>query len=69
MSAAAVVFWLIGFDIIYALQDYEFDRRHGLHSLVVAWGPANALRAAFLSHMIMCALLLFFGLFVPRGTH
>ena len=60
--AAAVVFWLIGFDIIYALQDYDFDRRHGLHSLVVAWGPANALRAAFLSHMIMCALLLFFGL-------
>jgi 4-hydroxybenzoate polyprenyltransferase len=61
--AAAVVFWLIGFDIIYALQDYEFDRRHGLHSLVVAWGPRNALRAAFLSHMIMCGLLLLFGLF------
>jgi 4-hydroxybenzoate polyprenyltransferase len=60
--AAAVVFWLIGFDIIYALQDYEFDRRHGLHSLVVAWGPLNALRAAFLSHMITCALLLAFGL-------
>jgi 4-hydroxybenzoate polyprenyltransferase len=60
--AAAVVFWLIGFDIIYALQDYEFDRQHGLHSLVVAWGPANALRAAFLSHMIMCGLLLLFGL-------
>ena len=60
--AAAVIFWLIGFDIIYALQDYEFDRQHGLHSLVVAWGPGNALRAAFLSHMIMCGLLLFFGL-------
>ena len=60
--AAAVVFWLIGFDIIYALQDYEFDRKHGLHSLVVAWGPKNALRAAFLSHMIMCGLLLGFGL-------
>jgi len=60
--ALAVVFWLIGFDIIYALQDYEFDRRHGLHSLVVAWGPTNALRAALLSHMIMCGLLLLFGL-------
>jgi 4-hydroxybenzoate polyprenyltransferase len=60
--AIAVVFWLIGFDIIYALQDYEFDRKHGLHSLVVAWGPKNALRAAFLSHMIMCGLLLLFGL-------
>jgi 4-hydroxybenzoate polyprenyltransferase len=60
--AVAVVFWLIGFDIIYALQDYEFDRAHGLHSLVVAWGPKNALRAAFLSHMITCGLLLIFGL-------
>jgi 4-hydroxybenzoate polyprenyltransferase len=60
--AFAVVFWLIGFDIIYALQDYEFDKAHGLHSLVVAWGPKNALRAAFLSHMLMCALLLVFGL-------
>ncbi len=59
--AFAVILWLVGFDIIYALQDYEFDRRHGLHSLVVAWGPANALKAAFLAHMLMCAALLLFG--------
>ena len=58
----AVVFWLVGFDIIYALQDYDFDRQHGLHSLVVAWGPKNALDAAFLSHMAMWGLLLAFGL-------
>lgn len=62
LLAASVVFWLIGFDIIYALQDYEFDRAHGLHSLVVRWGPANALSAAFLSHMFMWGLLLAFGL-------
>ena len=42
LLALAVVFWLIGFDIIYALQDYEFDRAHGLHSLVVRWGPKHA---------------------------
>jgi 4-hydroxybenzoate polyprenyltransferase len=60
--ALAVVLWLVGFDIIYALQDYEFDKSHGLHSLVVAWGPKNALAAAFLAHMIMCGLLLAFGL-------
>ena len=60
--ALAVVLWLVGFDIIYALQDYEFDRTHGLHSLVVAWGPKNALAAAFLAHMVMCGLLLAFGL-------
>lgn len=60
--AAAVVLWLVGFDIIYALQDYEFDKAHGLHSLVVAWGPKNALAAAFLAHMVMCGLLWGFGL-------
>jgi len=60
--AVTVVLWLVGFDIIYALQDYEFDRKHGLHSLVVAWGPKNALQAAFLAHMLMCGLLLLFGL-------
>ena len=62
LLALAVVLWLVGFDIIYALQDYEFDKSHGLHSLVVAWGPKNALAAAFLSHMIMCGLLIAFGL-------
>jgi 4-hydroxybenzoate polyprenyltransferase len=61
LLAFAVILWLIGFDIIYALQDYEFDKSHGLHSLVVAWGPKNALAAAFLAHMIMCGLLFGFG--------
>lgn len=59
--ALAVVLWLVGFDIIYALQDYEFDKRQGLHSLVVAWGPKNALAAAFLAHLVMCGLLFAFG--------
>jgi 4-hydroxybenzoate polyprenyltransferase len=62
MLACAVILWLVGFDIIYALQDYEFDKAHGLRSLVVAWGPGNALAAAFLAHMIMCGLLVAFGL-------
>jgi 4-hydroxybenzoate polyprenyltransferase len=60
--AVAVILWLIGFDIIYALQDYEFDKSHGLRSLVVAWGPPNALAAAFLAHLVMCGLLFAFGL-------
>lgn len=60
--AISVILWLIGFDIIYSLQDYDFDRTHGLHSLVVAWGPKNALQAAFLAHMLLCGLLLLFGL-------
>jgi 4-hydroxybenzoate polyprenyltransferase len=66
--AAAVVFWLIGFDIIYAIQDCEFDRRQGLHSLVVRWGVANALKASFLAHMIMWLLLVAFGL-LSRFRH
>ncbi len=60
--SAAVVLWLVGFDIIYSLQDYEFDRGQGLRSLVVAWGPKNALHASFLAHLVMCGLLLAFGL-------
>jgi 4-hydroxybenzoate polyprenyltransferase len=59
--AAAVVLWLVGFDIIYALQDYDFDRTHGLKSLAVAWGQNNALQAAFLAHVLMCGLLFAFG--------
>jgi 4-hydroxybenzoate polyprenyltransferase len=59
--AFAVVLWLVGFDIIYALQDYEFDKSHGLRSLVVAWGPQNALATAFLAHLVMCGLLFAFG--------
>ncbi len=59
--ALGVAFWLIGFDIIYATQDYEFDRAHGLHSLTVRWGIKNALQAAFLSHLIMWSLFAAFG--------
>jgi 4-hydroxybenzoate polyprenyltransferase len=62
LLALAVVGWLVGFDIIYSIQDYEFDRRHGLHSLVVRWGVDNALKCSFLSHMIMWGLLVLFGL-------
>lgn len=61
LLSVAVVFWLIGFDIIYAMQDHEFDQKHGLKSLVVAWGVKNALQGAFLSHMIMWGLLAIYG--------
>lgn len=61
LLALAVVLWLTGFDIIYAMQDYEFDRTHGLHSLAVRWGPKNALVAAFLAHLLMWGVLVVFG--------
>ena len=60
--ALAVFCWLVGFDMIYAIQDHEFDRREGLGSLIVRWGVANALHAAFISHVLMLLLLGVVGL-------
>lgn len=62
LLAVAVVFWLVGFDLIYAIQDYEFDRRHGLHSLVVRWGVRNALHASLLAHVTMWLTLAILGI-------
>jgi len=60
--AAAVVFWLVGFDIIYATQDHEFDKARGLRSLPVRLGIARSLRVAWAAHVITAVLLLAFGL-------
>ena len=59
--ALSVLLWLFGFDIIYATQDYEFDRAQGLRSLVVRWGPKNALGVAFIAHLLLWILLAIFG--------
>ncbi len=53
----AVLFWVAGFDILYALQDLEFDRRTGLHSIPVLLGVKGSLIAARLFHLIMIGLL------------
>ena len=66
--AAAVVFWLVGFDIIYATQDCEFDKSQGLRSLPVRWGIAGALRFALVAHVAMVAALLAFGLISKMGV-
>ncbi|HEX2768442.1 MAG TPA: 4-hydroxybenzoate octaprenyltransferase, partial [Geobacteraceae bacterium] len=57
LLAASVVFWLAGFDTLYALQDLEFDRAHGLHSIPVRLGIIGSLRAARIFHLIMLGLL------------
>jgi len=49
--AGAVLFWVAGFDILYALQDEEFDRRAGLFSLPARVGPTWARRLAVLCHL------------------
>jgi 4-hydroxybenzoate polyprenyltransferase len=48
--AAAVMFWVAGFDVIYSVQDVGFDRAHSLHSLPVRLGPQGALRLARVFH-------------------
>lgn len=48
--AAAVAFWVAGFDVLYSLQDVEFDRRVGLYSLPARWGVAKALWASRVFH-------------------
>jgi 4-hydroxybenzoate polyprenyltransferase len=61
---AAVTFWTAGFDVIYACQDYEFDRAAGLFSVPRRLGIAPALRIAQGMHvlMIVCLLALVYGL-------
>lgn len=58
LLAAVILFWVGGFDIIYACQDAEFDRQQGLHSLPARWGIPAALRIAFVSHLLTIACLL-----------
>ena len=57
LIAAAVTFWTAGFDIIYSLQDAEFDRANGLHSLPARIGPANALATSRVFHVLAVACL------------
>ncbi|MBE0569472.1 MAG: UbiA family prenyltransferase, partial [Deltaproteobacteria bacterium] len=54
----AVLFWVAGFDVLYALQDLEFDRSAGLHSIPRHLGVKNSLRIARAFHLVMAALLL-----------
>jgi 4-hydroxybenzoate polyprenyltransferase len=58
----AVLFWVTGFDILYATQDVDFDKKAKLHSIPAAIGVPNALRVAFFSHimMLLCLLTLYY---------
>lgn len=53
----AVVFWLAGFDVLYALQDMEFDRSHGLHSIPQRFGIKKSLILSRIFHFITWLLL------------
>ena len=65
---AIVLFWVAGFDILYALQDLEFDRAAGLHSIPVLLGVTGSLWAARLFHIIMIGLLFTLFTLMQLGT-
>ncbi|HET6880586.1 MAG TPA: UbiA-like polyprenyltransferase [Pirellulales bacterium] len=56
--AAAVTFWVAGFDVIYACQDVEYDMQAGLHSMPALVGVAKALRLAAICHLLTVLALL-----------
>ncbi|MCS7168360.1 MAG: UbiA-like polyprenyltransferase [Gemmatales bacterium] len=64
----AVLFWVAGFDTIYALQDVDFDRRAGLFSLPARWGVPAALWVARACHVLTVVFLIGVGLSAALGT-
>ena len=61
----AVIFWLAGFDVLYALQDIEFDRKYGLFSIPQRFGIRRSLYIARTLHVVTFGLLVLTGL--PYG--
>jgi 4-hydroxybenzoate polyprenyltransferase len=63
----AVLFWLPGFDILYALQDREFDLAEGLRSIPARFGVRNSLYLARVLHAASCAMLAWAGVLFHLG--
>jgi len=58
--AGGVLFWVAGFDLLYSLQDIEFDKAHGLHSIPSQFGAKNTMHIAKLFHLMTIVLWSFF---------
>ncbi len=65
--ALAVIFWLAGFDVLYALQDIEFDRSYGLYSIPKRFGVQKSLQLARSFHAVSFLLLVLNGLIFGLG--
>ena len=63
----SVLFWVSGFDIIYALQDEEFDKTQKLHSIPVLMGKKNALLLSNVLHMVTASFILYAGYYAELG--
>ncbi len=64
---AAVLFWLLGFDVLYALQDREFDVKAGLHSIPQRFGVRRSLWISRASHSVTMAALVWLGFLRSLG--
>ena len=67
LIGAGVLFWVAGFDIIYAIQDVEFDRRMSLHSIPADFGIKNSLSVSSLSHFLTIFFFALAHLVYPFG--
>jgi 4-hydroxybenzoate polyprenyltransferase len=63
----AVLFWVSGFDIIYALQDEEFDKAHNLYSIPSMLGKVKALRVSEVLHVLSAACIIGAGFYGQFG--
>lgn len=66
LLAIVVMTWCAGFDVIYALQDAEFDRQRGLYSIPSRFSVRTSLIISALLHVISVAVLVFFALSQPH---
>jgi 4-hydroxybenzoate polyprenyltransferase len=64
--AGAVLCWVAGFDILYSLQDMEFDRSQGLHSVPSALGASGALLVSRLLHLLAVGFFVLLGVLVAE---
>ena len=67
LLGAVVLFWVAGFDIIYACQDEVFDRKHRLRSIPAWLGARRALQVACFCHVIMVLSLVILAAVFPWG--
>jgi 4-hydroxybenzoate polyprenyltransferase len=61
-----VLFWVTGFDIVYACQDYEFDKKTKLYSIPAFLGIQNAMRVAAMCHILMWCIACSLTIFTPE---
>jgi 4-hydroxybenzoate polyprenyltransferase len=64
----AVLFWLPGFDILYALMDVEFDRKHGIYSIPARFGIRRSLTLSRFLHLLSWSFLIMNGLLFELGA-